>query len=291
MLPMLKFSSLSPLQQFYCLTLAVSDSSDGDILRHYDALSDDLIWEFAQLEGCTSIVGSKLLDVLGESHTPEHWKNAVSHVEHRIMLYMEQLDRVACSLSAESIKLVALKNSGIARGLHTNLACTPMGDVDVLVSPKDFINAHRILQGLGFQLGDRSPFGISNIQDAQSHGGSEYRVLLEDGSELWFELQWRPVAGRWIRPDQEPLADDLLDRSISIPGSSARLLSPEDNLLQVCLHTAKHSFVRAPGFRLHTDVDRILYYCCIDWDAFCQRVEQSELRTVTYLSLVIPCRL
>ena len=36
------------------------------------------------------------------------------------------------------------------------------------------------------------------------------------------------MAGRWIRPDQEPLADDLLDRSISIPGSSARLLSPED---------------------------------------------------------------
>ena len=74
----------------------------------------------------------KTIDVLGESHTPEHWKNAVSHVEH-VMLYMEQLDRVAYSLSAEVLK-VALKNSGIARGLHTNLACTPMGDVDVLVS-------------------------------------------------------------------------------------------------------------------------------------------------------------
>jgi len=56
------------------------------------------------------------------------------------------------------------------------------------------------------------------------------------------------VAGRWIRPDQEPGAEELLARSISIPGSAARLLAPEDNLLQIALHTAKHSYVRAPGF-------------------------------------------
>ena len=28
-------------------------------------------------------------------------------------------------------------------------------------------------------------------------------------------------------------------------------LNPEWNSVQVCLHTAKHSYTQAPGFRLH----------------------------------------
>ena len=85
---------------------------------------------------------------------------------------------------------------------------------------------------------------------------------------MWVELQWRPVAGRWIREDQEPNADDLINRSLPITGTNVRLLAPEDNLLQVCLHTAKHSYMRAIGFRLHTDVDRIVNYQNINWNIF-----------------------
>ena len=47
-----------------------------------------------------------------------------------------------------------------------------------------------------------------------------------------------------------------------------QILSPEDNLLQVALHTAKHSYVRAPGFRLHSDVDRIVCFQEINWNIF-----------------------
>ena len=288
---MIERTTLSPEGQFYCLVLAAAGVSSAEILRQYESLGDEAIWAFAEREGATSIIGEKLRSVLGEAHTPQRWLDAVEATEQRIGLYMEQLGRAAGALAQEGIRLVALKNSGIARGLHTSLASTPMGDVDVLVSPKDFRRAHGILEGLGFELDDRSPFAVSDIEDAEAHGGAEYRVALRDGTELWFELQWRPVAGRWIRPDQEPRADELLARSVPMPGTAARLLEPEDNLLQVCLHTAKHSYVRAPGFRLHTDVDRIVHYCEIDWDSFCDRVERTGLRTAVYLSLVIPKRL
>ena len=98
-------------------------------------------------------------------------------------------------------------------------------------------------------------------------------------SQTWLELQWRPVAGRWIRPDQEPKAEELLARSIPIPGSAVRLLAPEDNLLQIALHTAKHSYVRAPGFRLHTDVDRIVRRQPLNWEVFLTRVISLEVKT------------
>ena len=289
---MIRLECMSPVERFYCCVLGthVADNKQ-DIAGQCRELGDDAIWAFAEREGATSIIGEKLRSVLGDARTPQHWLDAVEATEQRIGLYMDQLDRAAEMLAKEGIRLVALKNSGIARGLHTTLASTPMGDVDVLVSPKDFRRAHSILEGLGFELDDRSPFAVSNIEDAEAHGGAEYRVALRDGTELWFELQWRPVAGRWIRPDQEPRADELLARSVPITGTAARLLEPEDNLLQVCLHTAKHSYVRAPGFRLHTDVDRIVHYCEIDWDSFCDRVERAGLRTAAYLSLVIPKRL
>ena len=162
-----------------------------------------------------------------------------------------------------------------------------MGDVDVMVQKRDFRLAHRVLMENGYQFKFRSPLEEECIDLAERHGGAEYAVKLPGGELLWFELQWRPVAGRWIQPRQEPSADVLISRSVAIKGSRANLLSPEDNLLQVCLHTAKHSYVRAPGFRLHTDVDRIVCFCKIDWNLFLERVENLEVKTATFFSLAL----
>lgn len=143
--------------------------------------------------------------------------------------------------------------------------------------------------GLGYEMDSRS--GKRNLEEAERSGGTEYTCQLPDGSKFWFELQWRPVAGRWINEDQEPSTDELLSRSISIQGSCARLLAPVDNLLQVCLHTAKHSYVRAPGFRLHTDVDRIVRRCDIDWELLVISIKRCHVRTAAYFSLSLAATL
>ena len=46
--------------------------------------------------------------------------------------------------------------------------------------------------------------------------------------------------------------------------------------------------MRSPGFRLHTDVDRIVKFNDINWDVFCKKVEDLHVRTPVYLSLLIP---
>ena len=160
-----------------------------------------------------------------------------------------------------------------------------MGDIDVLVRKQDFRRAHEILVENGYVMKFRSPLEQESLDHAEQGGGAEYSVNLPSGGHLWFELQWRPVAGRWIRPDQEPSADELMDRSVAVEGSAVRLLSPEDNLLQVSLHTAKHTYVRAPGFRLHTDVDRIVRGVEIDWDQFVGLVINLQVKTAVFFSL------
>ena len=73
--------------------------------------------------------------------------------------------------------------------------------------------------------------------------------------------------------------------SLEVNGSNVRILAPEDNLLQVALHTAKHSYVRAPGFRLHSDVDRVVRFQSIDWNKFESKVCDLQLKTAVYFSL------
>jgi hypothetical protein len=204
---------------------------------------------------------------------------------------MDELDRVASLLTDARIPVVALKNAGITRGIFRCLGCSPMGDVDLLVQRSDFAKAHSLLIGMGYVCASRNPFETGSLEEGCFSGGTEYWLELAGAGKLWLELQWRPVAGRWLRPDQEPSGDELMARSVAIEGTQIRLLCPEDNLLQVCLHTAKHSFVRAPGFRLHSDVDRIVRGAAIDWASFVHTAERLEVKTAVYLSLAIPAEL
>jgi hypothetical protein len=203
----------------------------------------------------------------------------------RMQVLLGELDSIATELARSGIPLVALKNGGIARGIFPCRGCCPMGDLDVLVDRNQFRTAHEILLDLGYALETRGTVEAADLEEGINSGGTEY-IKQVDGHDVWFELQWRPIAGRWIRPDQEPRAADLIERSVPAPGSPAvRLLDAVDNMLQVCLHTAKHSFVRAPGLRLHTDVDRIATFTPPDWDQVVALAQALNVTTAVYLSL------
>lgn len=279
--------NLSLEEQFLVGVLVHRNFLDcAKIKRIYEQIGDAKLFAICEHNKITSIGADALRKCIGEN-IPRHWIEAYNVMDSRIKSYMAELDRAAILLAKHDISLLALKNSGITRGLYQFDGACPMGDLDVLVSKADFRKAHEVLSNHGYQMKFRSPLEEESLDKAEQGGGAEYKVKLPNGDFLWFELQWRPVAGRWITPEQEPKAEDLVNRSISIPGSSVRLLSPEDNLLQVSLHTAKHSYVRAPGFRLHTDVDRIVRSSDIDWTLFIARVKSLKVKTAVFFSLVL----
>lgn len=254
----------------------------------YEQVGDALLWQMAQKNRVPPLVAHALQECPKLAEVPEHWSQAHEKTDNRISAYLVELDRIADLLADQGILLVALKNGGIARGLYPCPGCCPMGDLDVLVEKRHFRQAHQVLLAEGYHFEFRSPLEEAELEAAEKSGGAEYWKILPSGEKLWLEMQWRPVAGRWIRPDQEPLAEELMARSVPIPGTAVRLLSPEDNLLQVALHTAKHSYVRAPGFRLHLDVDRIVRRQPIDWDLFLGRVLALQVKAAVYFSLAIP---
>lgn len=213
------------------------------------------------------------------------WDKEYEETDYRITVLMDVLEEVATKLKDNSIDIVALKNAGITKALYKNNASSPMGDLDLLVRSNDFTKAHAIIeQELGFTFKFRSEFEEEDLELAFRGGGTEYFKMV-DGYKVWLELQWRPIAGRWIQPHNEPNGNQLMNDSKEVEGSNVRILAPEDNLLQVALHTAKHSYVRAPGFRLHSDVDRVVRFQEINWNKFISKVYQLKLKTAVYFSL------
>jgi len=281
---------LSYPEALLCEVLAACDQKERiDAVQGFiEKLGDEKAFSISHVNGVSSIVAHALIDAYGIERVPSHWIREHEENISRISLYLKELDRVAEKFAGEGIKLIALKNGGIARVIYPCPGCCPMGDVDVLIERNCFRRAHQILIDDGYKFEFRSPLEESNLEEAEKSGGSEYWKKLSDGTKLWFELQWRAVSGRWIRPDQEPDTNELMDRSIAISGTNVRLLSPEDNLIQVALHTAKHSYVRAPGFRLHLDVVRIVEGQIIDWDIFVKRVMKLQVKTPVFFSLLIP---
>lgn len=282
--------NLPSWQALLCEALAAEDSAQKIAATRalWRAADDASLFAFANENEVDAILGHALIDAFGAENVAVYWRAAHENTSRRISAYLEELDDISSRLAESAIPLVALKNAGLARGIYPCPGCCPMGDLDILVEKRHFRRAHEILLSDGFHFEFRSSLEKADLQAAERGGGAEYWKELLGGEKLWFELQWRPVAGRWIRPDQEPPAEQLMARSVEIPGTAVRLLAPEDNLLQVALHTAKHSYVRAPGFRLHTDVDRIVRRQTIDWDLFLSRTLALQVKTAVFFSLAIP---
>lgn len=269
------------------LNLALSgkeiDKKVLQLKKSWNVINEEKLFQYAQVDE----VASHIAYILKSSDLKYNssWEKEYQDTDHRISALMSVLDEVATKLKASQIEIVALKNAGITKALYKNNACSPMGDLDLLVRSKDFIKAHEIiLNDLGFTFKFRSEFEEEDLEEAFRGGGTEYYKIV-DGYKVWLELQWRPIAGRWIQPHNEPNGDKLMDSSIEVEDSDVRILSPEDNLLQVALHTAKHSYVRAPGFRLHSDVDRVVRFQTINWEKFEDKVCQLKLKTGVYFSL------
>lgn len=257
-----------------------------DIIRRFGEVNLEELYAVCHEHELDGVVGSYALS-LGLS-LPDEWGKEYARQQKHLTFLREKAKEICALMDENGIPMVILKNGGIMIGMMDDAAKCPMEDIDSLVRKSDFYKAHDILVSNGFEFKFRSEFEAEKLDEAYRDGATEYYIVTPEGEKMWFELAWRAVAGRWIRPDLEPDTDGFMERSYTPEGTKTHVLSPEDNLLQVCIHTAKHSYVRAPGLRLHMDVDRIVAHTAIDWDIFLEKVEQTHVKTSTYLSLYIP---
>lgn len=257
------------------------------VLQELDLQKLFFLCEEHELDGVVAsrILEYKIIDL------PGYWVDKYNQEKARLEFLKQKAAEICQIMSDHGIKMVILKNGGIMADMINDPAACPMEDIDSFVRKEDFMAAHELLMQNGFVFKFRSEFEFEELDSAFRDGSTEYYILMPDNEKMWFELSWRAVAGRWIRLDKEPDTNTLIKNAYYAPGTKVGILSAEDNLLQVCIHTAKHSYVRAPGLRLHTDVERIVARKNIDWELFVEKAIKAHVKTAVYFSLLIPSKL
>lgn len=281
------FEELKDEQVRLMLDLSREKLSDHSELKHRLEQTDlrklfDLCLEH-EMDGVVAshILEHKLFEL------PDYWREAYEKEKEHLSFLKEKAAQLCQIMAENGIRMVVLKNGGIMSDMLADPAACPMEDIDSLVKKSDFKKAHQLLLDNGLAFRFRSEFEAEDLETAYRDGSTEYCITTPAGDDMWFELAWRAVAGRWIRRDLEPDTDALIRDSYCAPGTRVGILSPEDNLLQVSVHTAKHSYVRAPGLRLHLDVERIVAHKHIDWELFVHKVEAAHVKTSAYFSLYL----
>jgi hypothetical protein len=215
------------------------------------------------------------------------WVHLHEENKGRISSYLTELDRVSELLEAAGVSIIVVENSMLARAAQDCPGCFCFGDLDLLITPEKIPVLHKVLTEHGYTAKVIGCTGSTNTPDL-SNGRAEYATTLSNADELRVNVQWSLVARRWFAANREPDIYTLFHRSIPIPGSSARMLSPEDNLFQLAVHNSAHAYVRKPGIRLHLDVDRFVRKVDVHWEAFLALVERYHVKTPVYFSLALP---
>lgn len=197
---------------------------------------------------------------------------AVRNLQSRIAL--------ADTIKATNSPALLLKGVDLADRLYGNPAHRPMGDVDFLVHGQDAMAYHHHLLAKGFSARN-APDAATRSASWQRH---VYYVAPPGGAALPFELHWRlanekgsrfvDLAGIWAR---------------SLPhaefGPLARVMSPEDLFVYLCLHLKDHVF-EGPLTNLW-DIAEMLE--CprlpLDWDILWQRAREWRLVETVRITL------
>ena len=229
---------------------------------------------YQSLSGVTAKVPSSIVDDLRKSY---------EHNARRNLKFTAELFRILDSLEVHGITSIPLKGPVLAERVYGELALRFFSDLDILVSPSDVLRAKKVLEPLGYT----PTLSLTSTEErAYLATGYEYTFDGPAGRNL-LELQWNFVP-RFYAVDFD--CGQLLARAVSVDlsGRTVRALCPEDLLLSLCVHAAKHAWIRLCWLR---DIAGVVQSQAVDWSTIERRAAELGIRRIVQVSLVLAHRL
>ncbi|UCD84932.1 MAG: nucleotidyltransferase family protein [Deltaproteobacteria bacterium] len=190
-----------------------------------------------------------------------------------------QLSELLRALTSDGIPVIALKGMHLAEIVYGNVALRPMSDIDLLVKDEDLPKTEERMFGLGYSYG---PFAYANRSWIAEKIGNRAYVPAKGGSVV--EIHWGIGLGSPFNIDPKGLWERACPATID--GTPVLVLSPEDLLLHMCLHTSfQNAFLT--GLLPLCDIVRIIqhYRGELDWGKVQDRIGQWGVARPVYLTL------
>ena len=197
----------------------------------------------------------------------------------RNLRFTAELFRVLDCLEAVGISAIPHKGPALTQLLYGDLAMRDFSDLDVLVPREEVLRAKEALRGLGYRP-------ASQFLAAQEHAylatGYEYTFDGPAGRNL-LEIQW-DIVPRFYAVDF-PM-HELFARAgqVELAGRRVKSLAPEDLLLTLCVHAAKHAWSRLCWLR---DIAVAMSSMSLDWHVLLNRAAEFSILRIVGVSLVL----
>jgi hypothetical protein len=202
------------------------------------------------------------------------------------MLLDVKLAELVEALAAESVAVLVLKGPAVARTLYPELRLRPYADLDITVQQEHESQAAAALLELGYRelLDERRAAHHGRSGDAREHGHF-HRQFADETHRALVELHVDPLqlgvgpvceAERWTR-------------SVAMPQiAGARMLAPEDQIVQLSVHAHKHGFSRLIWLK---DLDLLLraHSHDLDWQLIHDVAREEGVVASVWYTLVLTC--
>ena len=188
-----------------------------------------------------------------------------------------ELIKLLGGLEKIGISAIPWKGPVLAAAAYGDLALRQFGDLDILVREQDAMRAKNLLLSTGYRL----LYGGSAEDEAAFHNLRKVCELVREDDRVIVELHWAITSQTFYFPlDPASLWEQV--ETVPLEGAPVLNLGPEDLLLVLCVHGAKHHWGRLMWI---CDIAELLrtYYKEIDWIRLTQRA--SSLGSARMLSL------
>ena len=203
------------------------------------------------------------------------------HSNARRNLYLTgELLNILHVFEAHGVPAIPYKGPVLAASVYGNLALREFVDLDLLVHKQDVRRTKDLLTSRGYQ----AHFHLTDVQEAALlHGQCEHPFWHEEGRVL-AEIQWGIVPRYFsFALDYERLWERR--EPTSLGGKKVLTLAPEDLLLILCVHGAKHQWEQLKWI---CDIAELVHvHQKMDWDRVLTQADVLGSRRMLSLGLFL----
>jgi len=247
----------------------------------------ELDWSYllaaAHRHGLLPLVGRHVREHCSEAG-PLSWMNYLrvfleKNARENFLLTSELL-RIAARFAKDGVLAFSYKGPTLAAQVYGSLALRQMADLDWLVPHDALPPARDSLRALGYV--PRFPEGRVQSNPGRRAPG-QYGFTL-DGGRCLVELHTERTL-RYFPVPIDPARVASRSKLQRLGGRSVRVLAPEDQLLFLCVHGAKHFWERLGWICDIAELVRA--QVDLDWDLTCEEADALGARRILRLGLTL----
>jgi len=260
---------------------------DGHVARLNQLLDGALAWDFlltyAERHGLIPLLYTHLHARAPEKVTPavyEKLREQFRRISALNVYLSGELRRLLKLFAAHGIDAIPYKGPALAAKAYGRIALRHFGDLDILVRRRD---VPRVIELLVAEDYVQHP-PLNGVQQALMLRTQCNLPFTRDAHRLVVEIHWRVSARLFSSPlDEESVWENL--HTETFEGTEINALAPEDLLLSLCVHGAKHLWERLSWI---TDIAQLLeVHPDLNWT----RLLESARRTGTERMLLLGLRI